>query len=147
MKHYKAIFDGYKEVTRESDPDDRWDRDDTAFILTNIRVEPTDEDQGNSPYNVFGYSRVFDFSVPDDVTKVHLVFAEYSTGDTFGHEDGQIVVFEAFTEDYQANHLAQRLREATGYSIGNDHGEDYYVPWNGYFESLSEVRVVELSLF
>jgi hypothetical protein len=144
MKHYKAIFEGYEEVTRESDPDDRWDRDDTTFVLTRIRVEPSDEPQAN---NVWGYDRVFDFSVPDDVTKVYLVYAEYGTGDTFGNDDGQIVAFEAFTEEFQADYLAERLRVATGFSLPNDHGDDYYIPWTGYFETLNEVRVAELSLF
>jgi hypothetical protein len=144
MKHYKAIFEGYIETTRESDPDDRWDRDDTAFVLTGIRVEPSDEEQSN---NVFGYDRVFDFSAADDATKVYLVYAEYSTGDTFGREEGQVIAFDTFEFDYQANKLASRLRTAEGYSLGNDHGEDYYIPWNGYFESLTDVSVTELSLF
>jgi len=66
----------------------------------------------------------------------YVVYAEYRTGDTFGSDYEAAVVGIVKTED-EADALIAEARAYEGYgSLSNG----YYVPWNGYFESLIALR-------
>src|SRR5210317_84780 len=68
-------------VTRAGDPDDEWDRDDTYtdHNIEGFRAAPEED------------SKYFDLVVPYEPEfdkEYYLLYAVYSTGDSFGHDDG-----------------------------------------------------------
>jgi hypothetical protein len=77
----------------------------------------------------------------------YVVWAEYSSGDSFGHGDcSGTEVIAIFETHAPAEELAQFLLTVTEYSFdyttsdGQVH-KSLYAPWNGYFESLNEIHV------
>lgn len=62
---------------------------------------------------------------------VFLVWAKYSTGDSFGHDGGQYELLEVHTDANTAHLRAEHFSKVT----------DYSVPWTGYFEHLDYVTV------
>ena len=76
--HYKTR----EYVTRERNPDDQWDRDDTRSEHTMQFISIAREGSWNT------------ISYPGEVKpgdKVYLLFAVYSTGDSFGHDEDRSV--------------------------------------------------------
>jgi hypothetical protein len=109
-------------LTREPDETDQWDNgsSDGQVTVTECRLATFDT------YNALPVS----FSVKrGDI--VWLVWAQYSTGDSFGSYGGQYELCGAFASEADAGKEAARLTSVT----------DYSVPWNGYFESLDFIKV------
>lgn len=92
--------------------------------------------------------------VPGDT--VYIVWAEYSTGDSFGNDGGQYVAIAAFVNEnnaktcaYNAKNLEEKKitsymdTDRYGLSVILDNGIDFkfHVPWIGYFENLENVHV------
>jgi len=74
---------------------------------------------------------------------VYAVIVRYSTGDTFGREDGQTVCLDVFLDKSRAEELAEAAQRADEFRMTvND--VEYYVGWVGYFESLEDVSVETL---
>jgi hypothetical protein len=145
IKTYLRVNSERREyVTRQGDPEDRWDRDDTSTDWNFRNVYIVDENAS------------WDFCLPFEVKQgddVWVVAAIYSTGDSFGRDDRACVEYiDAFMDKHKARECA-RLADASQKGW-NDHedkkvewvredgsaGKLGYVPWNGYFEVLDEVR-------
>ena len=66
----------------------------------------------------------------------YVVYCEYYTGDTFG-SDYEASLIHAYEDEDDAIALVRTAREFKGY--GTLPGTEFYVPWNGYFETLISV--------
>src|SRR5262245_3104329 len=92
-------------VARPGDPNDEWDRGDTGQELTNVSAHFTDEEvDTDSVY----HGSVFAVE-PNGAGYVYAVIAIYSTGDTFGREDGQVAVMDVFSASKEAATVANEL--------------------------------------
>lgn len=88
---------------------------------------------------------------------VYVVWAEWSTGDSFGHsENSESEAFAVFADSYSAEQFSKYLQE---YTVDEKErwGEPWTVyyeapdgqkihhskilPWDGFFESLTEVHI------
>lgn len=148
-------FNSYSQSTGGYDPDDSWSRDSTSTSWTAPNVCRILNDE--KPRGYIGYE--ID-EVPDTVKRgdtIYMVWVQWSSGDSFGHDDGahhEVIGF------YQTAELAEQARKAidddsqTGYSFedggnrvrvplfdGSDTREQYTGSWKGYFESLDHVDV------
>ncbi|AVD99299.1 hypothetical protein SEA_BILLNYE_116 [Streptomyces phage BillNye] len=74
---------------------------------------------------------------------VYAVIVRYSTGDTFGREEGLAICLDVFTDADKAEELAKAAREVDEFRM-TVNGVEYYVSWVGYFEHLEDVVVEEL---
>jgi hypothetical protein len=131
--------------TSEPDPEDSWDRADTAMEVVGVsairvsgRVEIRHGWYGNDTFDV----------EPNEHGFVYAVIARYSTGDTFGHDDGRVQVMDVFDNNEAAAALtvalecSERDKDQTVVDFELKHGgREYYLPWVGYFEHLENVDV------
>ncbi len=77
---------------------------------------------------------------------VYAVIVRYSTGDTFGREEGLAICVDVFTDEYRAYGLVKAIRD------NGDDGDfrfsyeerEYYCSWTGYFEHIEDVLVEKL---
>ena len=130
-------------TTRVADSTDRWYRDDTAtsWELNHVNL--------SSEYSYWDVCVPFVVNPGDDVW---IVAAVYSTGDSYGHDEGACIEYiDAFFDKHKARECA-RVVNLTRKDYHN-HTEKKlewtredgstaklsYVPWNGYFESLDKV--------
>lgn len=135
---------GDEHTTRSPTTDDRWDRGDTrtAWSIHGVYLD----ERGD----IFA-----DFAISEGDT-VHIVYAIYSTGDSFGrNESGCLEFFTVHRDLARAEANADILRAQssdrtnfggsynTGAALMTDNGLRLvtHVPWLGYFESLDEVCV------
>lgn len=143
MTTLRAVADGMEYQTRFP-ADDGWDRGDTAFQLETTAV--TIEENGGARSGGWGmFEDTFDVEGVKDGDSVWLVHVRYSTGDTFGNNDGRVTFMDIFPGDQYAK--AERLRTALGAEKGSSldfEDKNYYVPFNGYFESLEDVVVTSV---
>lgn len=109
-------------VTREGDSEDEWDRDSTDGSVEILSCKLSDIDAYDSlPID-------FSATVGDEIW---LVWAKYSTGDSFGTDGGKYELCSVFQDEQSARKEEKRLEEVT----------DYSVPWTGFFEDLDYVTV------
>lgn len=150
-------------VTREA-TQDKWDRDDTSSDWAVNGIELVPEEHGSADL----YAKF-----PVKINKTYwLVYAIYSTGDSFGRdENGSLEEIEIYEDETMAWDCAREIRKhADMYSaiersyrlkmkkpkdfdsytvkvIGGDGKEmEVHTPWNGYFESLSYVEVIPVTV-
>ena len=124
-------------VTREADPDDRWDRGDTDGYVSGVRARWV---PGNGDPVSWRAER-FDVACGVGST-VYVVVAHYETGDTFGRTGGQYDVLDVLPDADSAMALAQAARAVGRSEFTFSHnGKDYGVSWTGYFERLDDIRV------
>ncbi|WEM34355.1 hypothetical protein [Xanthomonas phage X1] len=142
--HVRIDYDEHRYVTRAGSPDDRWDRDDTAADISINGIEIVSE---------AGYR---DLSVPFDVDinkSYILLWADYNTGDSFGHDRNYVEFIDLFETIERAQAARKALEEGTSYTRSyvreDGTGVSTSIPWAGYFESLNELRldVVSVSRF
>lgn len=70
-----------------------------------------------------------------------VVYSEYYTGDTFG-SDFEAAICGVFKTEEEAREFEEEARDFKGFgSLSNG----YYVPWNGYFESLLDIKIERVS--
>lgn len=135
----KINYDRHEYVTREADPEDNWDRSDTAADISIHGVEAAD--------------RYHDIDVPFDVETgvvYYLVWADYDTGDSFGRDCNRVEFIDLFKTEELAENCAAIARDVKGYTyiFKRENGRDcaQSVPWNGYFESLNAINVEAVEL-
>lgn len=142
------VYVGYESSTNYSDYDssDSWDRPNTEQVVYGwFATVGHDKDKGN-PFSF--HSGDFDIEGIEPGNILHIVYVSYDTGDTFGHDSGQICILDAFTDFKKAERLAKAVsgdyKNEPGFSFerkGNNlivDGEEYYTgTWKGYFESMN----------
>ena len=104
---------GYTEVTREADPDDEWGANDTATTWYVNGITLSDDDgQHALPAD-------FPVEVGD---RVYVVYAVYSTGDTFHRAEGEYLEVISFhkTETLAAQNSSVLSGRRDRGSAGND---------------------------
>lgn len=138
-------------VTREADPDDDWDCDDT-----------------DNSYSFFGYvlvekTDIWDFSFKSKPEgPLDLVYVLYSTGDSFHSEDNRmemialkqhhkdaVAIQFALEEDYKTYKAAHDWKfQPLKIRLPSDDStlELSTSPWKGYFEHLNGVHIQRLTL-
>lgn len=114
-------------ITHHADPYDQWDRDSTDgnVTVTGCRLIENDEYQT--------------LPCPQGIKRgdvVYVVWAQYSTADSFGSDGGQFELCGIFGTKEDAQNEKARLKDVT----------DYSVPWNGYFEHLDSLNVQALTV-
>lgn len=108
--------------TSEPDPNDRWDRASTCtdWTINGIKVSRKE-----------GY-QLLPIEI-DAGHPVYVVYAIWSTGDSFGHDENYgCEAMAVLPTREEADKEVARLKEV----------KDYSVPWNGYFESLTTIDIV-----
>lgn len=139
VKYLHLECRGYTEVTREADPDDSWGADDTSTSWSVDGVSLSDKDGQ--------HALPADFPVEVGDT-VYVVYAVYSTGDSFHRADGEYLEVLSF---HKNSAIAYKNKESADgprkdrheMTIEFDNGKKIkrYCPWDGYFESLNYVSV------
>lgn len=127
----------YRWSTGGYDPDDEWSRDSTDGVVSIIGATITSKD---------GYDTLGTDAELKKGDTIYLVWAQYSTGDTFGNDGGQYELLEVHTDKAVAD-ARREMYENLGDNRSEDVGQCVgYVPWLGYFESLDFVQVDEFVL-
>lgn len=135
---FEVVYERHTYVTREGDPEDRWDRDDTAADISIDGVRLSE--------------RYFDVVLPTDYDPskpLYLLWANYNTGDSFGHDANQTEWIDIFQDEQKAYAAAKALESFkddnntySGTYIRDDGSScTVHLPWLGYFESLNSVNV------
>ncbi len=145
MSEIYIVRDFECEETSVPDPEDRWERANTS---TQHYIYGFEVDNGS-----FDLAVRFD---PEFDVDYYLLFAVYSTGDTFGHDAGGNIEFLGLYEKDETAELNQKRVEAQSsmdepeadyfhstVTLLSDFGIDYdfYIPWFGYFESLDYITI------
>ncbi len=130
-------------VTREADPNERWDGDDT------------DWEHDIHGFSVSGEKDYWDFVMKNDPKgkTLYLVYALYSTGDSFHHEENVICLVGLYEDESDAIAVVDAIE--LDYKKNEDSFEPVKVKlpkkgveetiatstWKGYFESLSSINI------
>lgn len=128
MTYLEVDARAHVEVTREA-TEEMWDRDDTSttWIIGDTVRRLTDNSYRAVPVS-------FDVVAGQ---KVYLIYAIYSYGDSFGHDENGGLELCGIYQTYD---------EAEGERVRLVGVEDYRVPWNGYFNSLTTLEVKEVEV-
>ena len=135
----------YTYITQEADLDDKWDRDNTSSSWEFNKIY-----FGKSHIDQKGYNDLYiQISKEDYENKnLHAVIAVWSTGDSFGHDDGYNAEIISVHQDINEAEIAKQMIENSAkrdhnkkLKLGNEY-ELNYLPWNGYFESLDYVVII-----
>jgi hypothetical protein len=104
----KVSHEVYCITTRERNPDDRWSGEDTSSTHSVDGLSLAKEwPDVTAPF----------FVKPGDV--VYLLFAVYSSGDSFSHhENGSIIYIDVFKTHAKAEKAAQTIREHANWYKG-----------------------------
>lgn len=117
----------YTWVSEEADPYSCFSRDSTSGSVSINGAKIVKEDG----YDVLG----IDDNLHEGDT-IHLVYATYSTGDSFGRDGGK----------YELLEICLTREEAESRRVYYDTSNDPSLPWNGHFESLEYVNVYSCTL-
>jgi len=136
--------DTYTEVTREA-TEDQWDADDLSHSTTYTGFRIVEKDCYKS------LSLPFE---PEQGITYYLVYGIYSTGDSFHYEDGCSHVVSLHKDVKEAEDVAAKLVKqyegqkdfSTVPLTANGIHFDFYPPWLGYFESLTEIVVKPIQM-
>lgn len=142
----EVVVSSYGGVTSEADPDDDWGRDSTwtSHTVEGIRFPPKTK-----------YSEAVQVPFrPRRGVNYYLLVAQYSTGDSFGSDDGANFEVIGLYQDKAIAEENHRRLEATddntttSVELIAENGKTYTfgIPWNGYFESLDYVDLLTVSL-
>lgn len=135
--HVAVDYTEEVEVTRQGDPDDRWDADDlhSSVTVNGLRVVPDDS--------------TWEFVlVPPIANPYYLVSVKYSTGDSFHHESG-LRAFVSLVSSMKDAKLIKKAIEQNdndvyGFDVTLSNGTKHHVDagqWYGYFESMDGVFI------
>lgn len=132
MSFLKLEYENYTDVTREADSEDEWDRGSTStnWIFNNLKVIDRDNCDSVS----------VDYEVKKGDTLYPLI-AVWSTGDSFGNDDGaQMEMFTVY-RTYEEADKAKKIMEKAGNSSckildGDGKEIEFYPPWVGILNLL-----------
>ena len=140
MTNIRINDNSYCEVTRERDPHDEWSGEDT-YTGHSIESFHVVDDDDHCDISV-----VFDI---DDGKDYYLLYAIYSTGDSFSRNDGEIALIDLYETKEMAEKnrqlIADNLKDEDNWSVilelEDGRVYSFHVPWKGYFEHLDEVAI------
>lgn len=138
-------------------------------VHTGTTREPDDDgwDRGNSVeyHNITGFyvseeNMSFDLSIPftpKKDTPYYLVYIDYNTGDSFGHDEGLVRFVELFQSEEKAEELERKIdkdyrenkEKFTTIEYLLDDGKEarfYTGDYKGYFDSLNSVNIKKIYL-
>lgn len=135
----------YVDIVKEANQDDEWDRDDTqrTHYVDQVSLDPV------------GYEYCY---IPGSIKKgdtVYLVYAVWSTGDSFHRAEGEYIDFISAHRTYDAASRNENILdtdraegEGSTFKLFLDDGTEfsYCASWFGYFESLDYVTVREFTV-
>lgn len=133
-------YSSYTEVIKKANYDDEWDRDDTStsHYVDEVSLQPISSEYCYIPFNV------------KKGDTIYLVYAIWSTGDSFHRADGERIDFISVHKTYSN---AKRNEDILSHAVDGDgtptifldDGTEYkYSPgWFGYFESLDYINIGE----
>jgi hypothetical protein len=143
----EVMYDEHITNLGGNDPDDRWTRDSTDRDITITGLQIVD--------------KCFDTVCQDDVVigdQVGLLWAKYSTGDSFGNDGGQcefiqvlpLAKMHILSQNAETIMSANESKSYSSYSVEllDAYGETYTLgcPWYGYFEHLQSVDIKVLTV-
>lgn len=149
MHGLRILRTGGSEVTRERNPDDEWDQDDTR-AWTDVQGLEIAED-----------ARMADLAIPfepEEGESLYLLSVTYSTGDSFSRSEGLFDAIAAYRTEEKALRAAATIeahsdREGGAWRyhalpLEAEDGSLFQasVSWIGYFESLDGVNVDKLKV-
>jgi hypothetical protein len=136
-KYLDLDANSYTHETTVPDPTDKWDRasTSTSWDVNGLILKEKD-----------AYKAL---PCADDVKQgdeFYVVYAVYSTGDSFGHDEGASLEFISYHKNPDLafeNKKAMESHSDGQIQIKLDNGETVqrYCPWDGYFECLDYVQV------
>lgn len=136
MTRIRVNADSYTEQVTEPTGDD-WDWGETVtdHCINNFQVVKENE-----------HSHLVVNLDPKPGVPYYLLYAVYSTGDSFGWDAGKCIEFiELYQSFEKAEENMDKLNcdQSSEVKIESETGEVYnfFIPWNGYFESLDHVGV------
>jgi hypothetical protein len=103
MTYVRVNRRSYTEVTEYADPEDEWSRESTA---TDHSIESIEVTRGKNSY--------YDLAVPFEVDpsrEYYLLYAIYSTGDSFGTDAGQIEYVGLYEDKNVAYENQRRIEQ------------------------------------
>jgi hypothetical protein len=140
----EVMYDEHTTNLGGNDPDDRWTRDSTDRDITINGLTIVDN--------------CFDTVCQDDVVigdQVGLLWATYSTGDSFGEDGGQTEFIQVLplSKMHILKQNAETIMSANNadsqsVKLLDAYGETYKMgcPWYGYFERLQSVDIKVLTV-
>lgn len=134
-RYARVQFEPCEHITRVA-TEDEWDRDDTS---THWTVPDTFDIEKEYSY----YSEPLNFD-PVPGKDYFMVYAIWSTGDSFGHDEGAYCecfgIYQTWEEaEARRKELSEPAKGVDGY------GYPSYHPWDGYFESLVSLDIKKIT--
>jgi len=139
--------DAYCSETSEADPNDSWDRADTSTSHSVEGFRAADEKEGKYFDLVVPYEPEFDKTY-------YLLYVVYSTGDSFGHDEGSSIEYIGFYKESELDTAHENKRTIEQFEDDTYHvmlrdptGKEFqqHTPWRGYFEHLDYVEIKEVT--
>lgn len=142
MVQLEAVTASWSEQTRHPSSGDEWDRgdSDTHWEVKGLHVA------NHGDLHIEGPVAVGD--------TFYVVYAIYSTGDSFGRDSRARIEFFTAHRDAETARLNERILDGATEKNGSDivlftdGGDSFttYIPWFGYFESLDGVYCEQLDV-
>lgn len=138
LKQITVVYDTYTEITREADPDERWDGDNTYEHHTIHGVKHVDK-----------WGDVYVTFTPEKNKTYYLLYVLYNAGDSFHREENRISFINLY-ESYECAELNKKRIEEQGrnytFNLVTEEGKEYKLsnPGNGYFERITRVEIEEV---
>lgn len=125
-------------ITREKDPDERWDADDIAHEITICGWTHANGEWGDFYFK----------ERPSETKQFFLVYVIHSTGDSFHSEEGvvqEVALLESYEDaQFLANYIQKDEKRISRHKItlpSKEKFEYYNGDWTGYFEHLTGVEI------
>lgn len=146
----EIVDDVYSRDTSEPDPDDSWDRASTytTHNIEGFRAAP--ESDGKYYDIVVPYAPLFE-------ERYYLLYVVYSTGDSFGHDEGSSIEYIGFYKPSQLGIAQENERKINDFTHNRNSGKysvklkspegkvfEQSAPWVGYFESMDTMEIIEI---
>lgn len=143
----EIIDDSFRTETSAADPNDSWDRGNTQTDHNIEGFYAADEKEGKYYDLVLPYE-------PEFNKEYYLLYAVYSTGDSFGHDEGAGIEYIGLYKESEISIARENKRKIEEFD-GNDYhimmkdpnGKEFQqgTPWQGYFEHLNYVDIKSIT--
>jgi len=141
LKKFYVSYNEQSEITRERDPDDEWDGDDTSTMISFenafIAWDGDTDGRKSTGRSVTSYAdssgykdhyfRGMDIDWNIKFDAIYLIYARYDDGDTFHREEGRWAIVAAFSDKHKAE------------SWMKENEESVKQEFSGYFEHFNSL--------